>query len=200
MSVLPSPAPRTVTANNEPDKGPTQWAPASWRTSLGAGRSGLGFWFPTLPVQTPRKAWKQVVPCHGLGAPESTLPPNTHQLELLYLKTTQAQRCCGVVQPPPTSRPAGSGRHRRLVAHTEIPRAVGWREVEPGALKWLPLARPWPGRALGSHKTQKMGNIRACHCAVAGVSGGASGGSQSLHCPFPLPGPQSRFLVPIPVL
>lgn len=76
------------------------------------------------------------------------------------------------------------------MARTEISRALGWREVEPGALKWLLLARLRPGRALGSGKTQKMGNIRACHCAVAGVSGPASGGSLS-----PLPTVHSRSLV-----
>lgn len=142
----------------------------------------------TLLHQTPRKAWKQVVPCITLGAPESLLPPNTHQLEPLYLNRKQAQRGYGVVQPPPTR--SGSGTHRRRVARTEISRALGWREVEPGALKWLLLARLRPGRALGSGKTQKMGNIRACHCAVAGVSGPASGGSLS-----PLPTVHSRSLV-----
>lgn len=91
-------------------------------------------------------------------------------------------------------------QHRRPVVRTEIPRAVGWREVELGALKWLPLARPRPGRALGSGKTQKMGNIRACHCAVAGVSGGGLGRvhATSPHCPFLLPGPNPGSLVPSP--
>lgn len=129
-----------------------------------------------------------MVPCISLGSPESVLPPNTHQLEPLYLKRTQAQRGYGVAQPPPTG--PGSGTHRRRVVRTEIPRAVGWKEVEPGALKWLPLARPRPGLALGSGKTQKMGNIRACHCAVPGVSGGASGGSL-----LPLSTVHSRSLV-----
>lgn len=87
-------------------------------------------------------------------------------------------------------RPGLWNAHRRRVVRTEIPRAVGWKEVEPGALKWLPLARPRPGRALGSGKTQKMGNIRACHCAVPGVSGGASGGSL-----LPLSTVHSRSLV-----
>lgn len=137
----------------------------------------------------PRKACKQVVLCIRLGSPESVLPSNTHQLEQLYLERTQAQRGYGVVQPPPTG--LGSGTHRRRVVRTEIPRDVGWKEVEPGALKWLPLARPRPVRALGSGKTQKMGNIRACHCAVAGVSGGASGGSL-----LPLPTVHSCSLDP----
>lgn len=94
----------------------------------------------------------------------------------------------------------GWSSHHPPAGVLEIPRAVGWKEVEPRALKWLPLARPRPGRTLGSGKTQKMGNIRACHCAVAGVSGGGLGRVPvtSLHCPFPLPGPNLGSLVSSP--
>lgn len=187
-------------------QGPTQCAPASRSTSLGTGRSGLGFWFPTLPLQTPRKAWKQVGPCNGLGAPKSTGPPNTHQLEPLYLKRTQAQRCCRVVQPPPTRGPGGSGKHRRRVAHTEIPGAVGWREVEPVALKWLPLARPWPGRALGSGMTQRWATSEPATVPSPGWAAGPRAGpcplsALSISAPWstiPLPGSNLSPLVPIP--
>lgn len=92
------------------------------------------------PQEKPESRWFPASDS-ALPAPKSVLPPNTHQLEPLYLKRTQAQRGCPVVQPPPLTGP-GSGTHRRPVVRTEIPRAVGWREVELGALKWLPLARP----------------------------------------------------------
>lgn len=102
--------PRTVTANNEPDEGPTHRKPGAGRARAGgAGRSAAGPWVPSPPG--PRRARRWAVP-----APRPARRPHP-QFNLLRLnrKPERGGEACGpAAAPAPTPNPpaqlgAGAG-------------------------------------------------------------------------------------------
>lgn len=111
------------------------------------GRSGLGFWLCILLHQTPRKAWKQVVPCIRLGSPESVASQHPPVRAAVPKKNTSPAGIPGVSatshRPGLWNAPTPGGPHRNS-------QSCG---VERGGARSLKVASygpppAWPGSGI----------------------------------------------------